>query len=69
MTKSILSVKALMFHYGCLFVEKLSTNCLPTSVKCLPVPTNSENPSGNPKLIGAFRKLTIKISGWKYQIL
>jgi hypothetical protein len=65
MTKPILSVyiKAPMVleFYGCLFVEKLSINCLPISVKYLPVPTNSENPSGNPKLIGAFRKPPIKI--------
>jgi hypothetical protein len=47
----------------CHFVEKLSINYLP-SIKYLPVPTNSENPSGNPKLIGAFRKPSIKIMFW-----
>jgi hypothetical protein len=74
MTKSILSEKTLkvLKYYGCLVVEKLSINCLPIYVKYLPVPTNSENPSRNPKLIGAFRKSPIKIMFWKppmYQIM
>jgi hypothetical protein len=58
MTKSILSVKApvLLKFYGCLLYK-----LFPYSVKYLPVLTNFENPSGNPKLVGAFGKPFIKI--------
>jgi hypothetical protein len=40
----------------------------PYSVKYLLVPTNSENPSGNPKLVGAFEKPSIKIMFRKPQM-